>query len=97
MTGVYAYNSYFVVVAIHQRYPGHARQAGMAALAAAGAARNGRFIVVVDDDIDPTDIKEVLWAIQTRVEPIEDIETMDGYWSTPLDPRISPQKRERGD
>ena len=97
VTGVYAYNSYFVVVAIRQRYPGHARQAGMAALAAAGAARNGRFIVVVDDDIDPTDIKEVLWAIQTRVEPIEDIETMDGYWSTPLDPRISPQKRERGD
>lgn len=97
VTGVYAYNCYFVVVAIRQRYAGHARQAGMAALAAAAAARNGRFVVVVDDDIDPTNMQEVLWAMQTRCDPVEDIETMDGYWSTPLDPRIPPSRRDIGD
>jgi 4-hydroxy-3-polyprenylbenzoate decarboxylase len=97
VTGVYAFNCYMVVVAIKQRYAGHARQAGMAALAAAAAARNGRFIVVVDDDIDPTNIQEVLWAMQTRVDPATDIETMEGFWSTPLDPRVPPEKRSIGD
>lgn len=97
VTGVYAYNCYMIVVAIKQRYAGHARQAGMAALAVAGAARNGRYIVIVDDDIDPTNIQEVLWAMETRVDPASDIETMDGYWSTPLDPRVPPEKRAVGD
>jgi len=53
--------------------------------------------VVVDEDIDPTDIKEVLWAMETRVDPARDIELVDGTWSTPLDPRMPPDKRASGD
>ena len=54
-------------------------------------------MVVVDDDIDPTDLKEVLWAMQTRVDPARDIELVDRCWSTPLDPRMSPDQRASGD
>jgi UbiD family decarboxylase len=97
VVGVYAFHSYLVVVAIKQRYAGHAKQAGMAALNCAAAARNGRYIVVVDDDIDPTNIQEVLWAMETRVDPATDIERVDGCWSTPLDPRMPPEKRDIGD
>ena len=61
VVGVFTYTSFLVVVAIRQRFPGHAKQAGHAALSCAAAARNGRYVVVVDDDIDPTDLKEVLW------------------------------------
>jgi 4-hydroxy-3-polyprenylbenzoate decarboxylase len=86
-----------VVVAIKQRYAGHAKQAGMAALNCAAAARNGRYIVVVDEDIDPTNIQEVLWAMETRVDPATDIQLIDGCWSTPLDPRMPPEKRDGGD
>jgi 4-hydroxy-3-polyprenylbenzoate decarboxylase len=97
VAGVYAYHSYLVVVAIRQRYAGHARQAGMAVLNCAAAARNGRYIVVVDDDIDPTNIQEVLWAMETRVDPATDIQIIDGCWATALDPRMSPERRDSGE
>jgi 4-hydroxy-3-polyprenylbenzoate decarboxylase len=97
ITGVYGFTPYLVVVALKQRYAGHAKQAGHAALACSASARNGRYIVVVDDDIDPTDLKEVLWAMMTRVDPATTIELIDKCWSTPLDPRIPPEKRAAKD
>ncbi len=95
--GCYTFLPYLVVVAIEQRYPGHAKQVGLATVSCAVSARNGRYVVVVDDDIDITNIKEVLWAMQTRVDPYTDIELIDGCWSTPLDPRMPPHKRTSGD
>jgi UbiD family decarboxylase len=97
IAGVYSFTSYLDVVAIRQRYAGHAKQVGHAVLACSSAARNGRYIVVVDEDIDVTDIKEVLWAMETRVDPYTDIELIDGCWSTPLDPRMPPEKKASGD
>jgi UbiD family decarboxylase len=97
VVGVYNHSPYFTVIAIEQRYAGHAKQAGLAAVSSAAAARNGRYVVVVDEDIDPTNMKEVLWAMMTRVDPATNIDIMDGCWSTPLDPRMPPEKRESGD
>ena len=42
---------------------------GLMHMAAAAGIRNGRWIVIVDDDIDPYDLKEVLWAMTTRCDP----------------------------
>jgi UbiD family decarboxylase len=79
--------NFFVVVSIHQRYPGHARQAGyMAAQCQAAGNHLGRYVVVVDDDIDPTDLNEVIWAIGTRSNPEKDIDIMRNSYSSPLDP-----------
>ena len=97
IAGVYNHTSYLCVVAIKQRYAGHAKQAGLAALACSSAARNGRYVVVVDEDIDPSNIKEVMWAMMTRVDPATNIDLIDGCWSTPLDPRMPPSKRESRD
>ncbi len=97
ITGVYSFTNYLYVVAIKQRYSGHAKQAGLAAVSASASARNGRYVVVVDDDIDPTNLKEVLWAMMTRVDPATNIETIDKCWSTPLDPRMPPEKRAAHD
>jgi 4-hydroxy-3-polyprenylbenzoate decarboxylase len=41
-----------------------------------------KFIVVVDDDIDVRDWKEVIWAITTRVDPLRDTTLVD---RTPID------------
>lgn len=97
VTGVYGFTNYLYVVAIKQRYPGHAKQAGLAVLAASASARHGRYVVIVDDDIDPTNLKEVLWAMMTRVDPATTIDIIDKCWSTPLDPRMSPDKRAQRD
>ena len=93
VVGVYFHTGYLLVVAIKQAYAGHAKQAAMAAMATAAGARNGRYVVVVDEDIDPTNLKEVVWAMQTRVDPVSDIETIAKCWSTPLDPRMPPENR----
>ncbi|MEX0804966.1 MAG: UbiD family decarboxylase [Candidatus Binatia bacterium] len=85
----------FTTVAIKQRYPGHARQAGMIASQCHAAAYLGRFTVVVDDDIDPTDMKDVIWAMTTRCDPMEDIEILRRCWSSPLDPILPKERKDR--
>jgi 4-hydroxy-3-polyprenylbenzoate decarboxylase len=85
----------FTVVSIKQRYPGHARQAGMIASQCHAAAYLGRFTLVVDEDIDPTDMKDVIWAMTTRCDPVEDIEILRRCWSSPLDPIIPPNRKGR--
>jgi len=97
VVGVYNHSPYMTVVAIQQKFAGHAKQAGLAAVSCAASARNGRYVVVVDDDIDPTNMKEVLWAMMTRVDPPTNIDIVDGAWSTPLDPRMPPEKRDNKD
>ncbi|MBI4334710.1 MAG: UbiD family decarboxylase [Chloroflexi bacterium] len=78
----------FLVVSIKQRYAGHARQAGFLACQSRAGAYMGRYVVVVDEDIDPTDTQEVLWAICTRSDPQSSIDIIRRAWSTPLDPTI---------
>ena len=81
------------VVALKQRYDGHAKRA---ALVAAGNAYMGRLVVVVDDDIDPSNLNDVMWAIATRSEPSESVDIIRNGWSSGLDPRIPPADKERG-
>src|SRR5262249_9691197 len=53
-------------------------------------------IVVVDEDVDPSNLPDVMWALATRCEPSEQIDVVRNAWSSALDPRISPRDRERG-
>ncbi len=80
----------FVTVAIEQRYAGHARQVGHLTAQLPAAAYMNRYVVVVDDDIDPRDLDEVIWAMSTRTDPAEDIETMRRTWGSRLDPMLVP-------
>ena len=82
-----------VVVAIKQRYPGHAKQAAVIAAQCRAAALLTRYVVVVDDDIDIWDSNELLWALCTRTDPIKDIDIMRRCWSNPIDPIIPPEER----
>src|SRR5713226_5724985 len=63
-----------IFVSIKQRYPGHARQAGLVASYCHAGAYLGRYVIVVDDDIDVTNTNDVLWALCTRSDPEQDIE-----------------------
>jgi len=84
---------FMIVVAIHQRYPGHAKQAGIIACQCHAGAYLGRYVVVVDDDIDITNLDEVVWAICTRSDPASSIDILRRTWSGPLDP-IIPRDRK---
>jgi UbiD family decarboxylase len=85
-----------VAVAIQQRYGGHAKQAGHIAAQCHVGAYAGRYVVVVDDDIDPSNLEELMWAVCTRSDPATSIDFITGAWSTPLDPRLPPEERAKG-
>ena len=49
----------------------------------------GRYVVVVDDDVDVYDMNDVLWAMCTRVGScVKDMDLIRRAWSGPLDPII---------
>jgi 4-hydroxy-3-polyprenylbenzoate decarboxylase len=81
------------VVALKQRYAGHAKRA---ALIAAANSYMGRLVVVVDDDVDPSNLADVMWAITTRCEPAEQIDIVRNAWSSTLDPRIPEEDKRQG-
>lgn len=88
---------FLIVISLRQRYGGHARQAAHVALGAREGGYLGRFIIVVDDDIDPSNMADVLWAVATRCDPETSIEIARSCWSSPIDPRIPPERRSQGD
>jgi len=81
------------VVSLKQRYAGHVKRA---ALIATANSYMGRLIVMVDDDVDPSNLADVMWAVTTRCEPSESVDIVRNAWSSGLDPRIPPELREAG-
>ena len=78
---------HLVIVAIEQRYAGHATQAGLVATGTRAGAMQGRYTIVVDDDIDIYDLEDVIWAVCTRSRPHE-MDLIKATWSTETDPTI---------
>jgi 4-hydroxy-3-polyprenylbenzoate decarboxylase len=79
---------FMTVVSIRQRYPGHAKQAALIASQCRSGAYLGRYVIVVDEDIDITNSEEVIWAISSRSDPSRSIDILRRCWSGPLDPAI---------
>ena len=78
------------VISLEQRYAGHAAQVLALAAQCPGGAYFGKWIIAVDEDVDPTDINQVLWAMATRCNPGDDIDVLRNTWSTWLDPTQNP-------
>lgn len=71
------------VVKIKKRYEGDGKNAGMAALAGHPSMKR---VVIVGEDIDPSDSDEVEWSIATRVRPDKDITEVKRVKGSSLDP-----------
>lgn len=87
----------FVVISIEQAYPGHAKQAAGVVAMSRSTGNAARYIVVVDDDIDPYDLGSVIWAISNRADPARDIDLIHDTVGSPLDPLLNPAAKERGE
>ena len=70
------------VVQMKKSYPGHAKRVMFGVWSFLRQFMYTKFIVVVDDDVDIRDWKEVIWAITTRVDPVRDTTLVD---NTPID------------
>jgi len=76
----------FNVVSIKQRYAGHSRQAGHILSQCGVGAYMSRYSVVVDEDIDPANLQEVMWAVATRTDPVVDIDIIERGMGSKNDP-----------
>ena len=76
----------WLTVSIKQMYGGHSKQAGLVASQCHAGAYANRWVVVVDDDIDPSNMNDVIWAMCTRCDPKDGIDILNNCWSTHLDP-----------
>ncbi|HZF22410.1 MAG TPA: 4-hydroxy-3-polyprenylbenzoate decarboxylase [Burkholderiales bacterium] len=70
------------VVSMRKQYPGHAKRVMFGIWSYLRQFMYTKFIIVVEDDIDVRDWKEVIWAITTRVDPARDLLIAD---NTPID------------
>ncbi|VFR67144.1 3-polyprenyl-4-hydroxybenzoate carboxy-lyase [plant metagenome] len=70
------------VVSIRKQYAGHAKRVMFGLWSVLRQFMYTKFIVVVDEDIDVRDWKEVVWAMTTRMDPVRDIVTVE---NTPID------------
>jgi 4-hydroxy-3-polyprenylbenzoate decarboxylase len=79
------------VVSLEQQYDGHAMRAAMLALGVGATAFQSSIVIVVDEDIDPSNISEVLWALGTRTDERSFI-TLPNCWGILSDPMMSPER-----
>ena len=70
------------VVSIRKQYPGHAKRVMFGIWSFLRQFMYTKFIIVVDNDIDVREWKEVIWALTTRVDPVRDTLLVD---KTPID------------
>lgn len=78
------------VISLEQRHAGHAAQALALTAQVPGGAYYTKWIIAVDEDIDPTDMDQVIFAMASRCNPIDDIDILRNTWSTWLDPTQNP-------
>ena len=78
------------VVSVQQKYAGHVPQVLALVGQVTAGAYYAKWIIAVEEDVDVFDINQVLWAMSTRCNPIEDIDIQRNTWSTYLDPTQNP-------
>lgn len=70
------------VISMKKAYPGHAKRVMMGAWSYLRQFMYTKWLIVVDDDINPRDWKDVMWAMSTRMDPARDITVIE---NTPID------------
>ncbi len=70
------------VVSMKKAYPGHAKRVLLGVWSYLRQFMYTKWVIVVDDDIDARDWKDVMWALSTRMDPARDITVIE---NTPID------------
>ena len=70
------------VVSMKKAYPGHAKRVMLGVWSYLRQFMYTKWVIVVDDDINARDWKDVMWAVSTRMDPARDITVIE---NTPID------------
>ena len=86
------------VISMKKAYPGHAKRVMLGAWSYLRQFMYTKWVIVVDDDINARDWKDVMWAMSTRMDPARDCTIIE---HTPIDyldfasPRLRPRLQDR--
>ncbi|GAA1774025.1 non-oxidative hydroxyarylic acid decarboxylases subunit C [Streptomonospora arabica] len=78
------------IVSVRPRQGGFARAVGLRAMTTRHGLGYCKIVIVVDEDVDPFDLPQVMWALSTKVNPDEDMVHLSNMSILPLDPSSSP-------
>ena len=70
------------VISMKKAYAGHAKRVMMGAWSFLRQFMYTKWLIVVDEDINARDWKDVMWAISTRMDPVRDVTLIE---NTPID------------
>lgn len=84
---------FHLIISLKKTMEGQPLRAAMAALSASNFLKH---VIVVDDDIDPTNLQEVMWAVATRVQASENVVILKGLQGHVLDPSVRHEIRSDG-
>ncbi len=84
-----------IAISLKQMYSGHAKTAATFAAGYHTEAQACRWIIVVDDDIDPSNTADILWALGQRSDPVNSLEVITGLCTNPLNVMTPPDRRSR--
>jgi 4-hydroxy-3-polyprenylbenzoate decarboxylase len=70
------------VVSIRKQYPGHAKRIMMGTWSFLRQFMYTKFVIIVDEDVNVRDWKDVIWAMTTRMDPARDTVMIE---NTPID------------
>ena len=79
-----------VVVSTHTRYGGFAKAVGMRTMTTPHGLGYAKIVIVVDADVDPFDLNQVMWAMSVKVNPAGDVMILPNLSVNLLDPAGDP-------
>lgn len=82
ISGCCRFNCY---ISLAKKTEGDSKQAALIALGEIDFIKN---VIVVDEDIDPFNEEEVMWAVATRVQADEDVDILKNVKGSALDPSL---------
>ncbi|AMT71207.1 non-oxidative hydroxyarylic acid decarboxylases subunit C [Mycobacteroides immunogenum] len=78
------------IISTHKRYGGFAKAVGVRAMTTPHGLGYVKIVIVVDEDVDPFNLPQVMWALSTKVNPAGDLVQLANMSVMQLDPGASP-------
>ncbi|WP_028937227.1 non-oxidative hydroxyarylic acid decarboxylases subunit C [Pseudonocardia spinosispora] len=79
------------IVSTRRRYGGFAKAVGLRALTTPHGLGYCKMVIMVDEDVDPFNLPQVMWALSTKVNPAGDLVQLPNMPVVALDPSAIPQ------
>ncbi|WP_405806419.1 non-oxidative hydroxyarylic acid decarboxylases subunit C [Streptomyces sp. NBC_01187] len=78
------------IVSTRSRVGGFARAVGLRVATTPHGLGYCKVVIVVDENVDPFDLPQVMWALSTKFNPTDDLVQLPGMSILPLDPSSDP-------